>query len=141
MEKERLDQLSETKKHQGVIAVAAAYEYAEVDDILEIAREKGEPPFLFLLDNIEDPHNLGAIIRTANLCGAHGVIIPKRRAVGLTATVAKTSAGALNYTPVAKVTNLTATIKELKEQGIWFVCADMGGTQMYDLDLKDRSVL
>ena len=131
-----LDQLSETKKHQGVIAVAAAYEYAEVDDILEIAREKGEPPFLFLLDNIEDPHNLGAIIRTANLCGAHGVIIPKRRAVGLTATVAKTSAGALNYTPVAKVTNLTATIKELKEQGIWFVCADMGGTQMYDLDLK-----
>ena len=136
VEKERLDQLSETKKHQGVIAVAAAYEYAEVDDILEIAREKGEPPFLFLLDNIEDPHNLGAIIRTANLCGAHGVIIPKRRAVGLTATVAKTSAGALNYTPVAKVTNLTATIKELKEQGIWFVCADMGGTQMYDLDLK-----
>ena len=131
-----MDQLSETKKHQGVIAVAAAYEYAEVDDILEIAREKGEPPFLFLLDNIEDPHNLGAIIRTANLCGAHGVIIPKRRAVGLTATVAKTSAGALNYTPVAKVTNLTATIKELKEQGIWFVCADMGGTQMYDLDLK-----
>ena len=136
VEKERLDQLSETKKHQGVIAVAAAYEYAEVDDILEIAREKGESPFLFLLDNIEDPHNLGAIIRTANLCGAHGVIIPKRRAVGLTATVAKTSAGALNYTPVAKVTNLTATIKELKEQGIWFVCADMGGTQMYDLDLK-----
>ena len=134
--RERLDQLSETKKHQGVIAVAAAYEYAEVDNILEIAREKGEPPFLFLLDNIEDPHNLGAIIRTANLCGAHGVIIPKRRAVGLTATVAKTSAGALNYTPVAKVTNLTATIKELKEQGIWFVCADMGGTQMYDLDLK-----
>ena len=136
MEKERLDQLSETKKHQGVIAVAAAYEYAEVDDILEIAREKGEPPFLFLLDNIEDPHNLGAIIRTANLCGAHGVIIPTRRAVGLTAPVAKTSAGALNYEPVAKETKLTATIKELKEQGIWFVCADMGGTQMYDLDLK-----
>ena len=138
MEKERLDQLSETKKHQGVIAVAAAYEYAEVDDIPGDRKEKrGESPFpFFLLDNIEDPHNLGAIIRTANLCGAHGVIIPKRRAVGLTATVAKTSAGALNYTPVAKVTNLTATIKELKEQGIWFVCADMGGTQMYDLDLK-----
>ena len=134
--KERLDSMSETGHHQGVMAYAAAYEYAEVEDILKIAEEKGEPPFLFLLDGIEDPHNLGAIIRTANLCGAHGVIIPKRRAVGLTATVAKTSAGALNYTPVAKVTNLTATIKELKEQGIWFVCADMGGTQMYDLDLK-----
>ena len=136
VKKERLDQLSETKKHQGVIAVAAAYEYAEVDDILEIAREKGEPPFLFLLDNIEDPHNLGAIIRTANLAGAHGVIIPKRRAVGLTSTVAKTSAGALNYTPVAKVTNISATIEELKERGLWFVCADMGGESMYRLDLK-----
>ena len=98
------------------------------------ARKKKE--FLVLLDNIEDPHNLGAIIRTANLAGAHGVIIPKRRAVGLTATVAKASAGAINYTPVAKVTNLTQTIKELKEKGIWFVCADMGGTTMYDLDLK-----
>lgn len=134
--KERLDQLSETGKHQGVIAYAAAYEYAEVEDILKLAEEKGEPPFIFLLDNIEDPHNLGAIIRTANLAGAHGVIIPKRRAVGLTATVAKTSAGALNYTPVAKVTNLGATIEELKEKGLWFVCADMGGTTMYDLDLK-----
>ncbi len=134
--KERLDQLSETKKHQGVIAMAAAYGYATVEDILERAEEKGEPPFLILLDNIEDPHNLGAIIRTANLAGAHGVIIPKRRAVGLTATVAKASAGAINYTPVAKVTNLTQTIKELKEKGIWFVCADMGGTNMYDLDLK-----
>ena len=134
--KERLDSMSETGHHQGVMAYAAAYEYAEVEDILKIAEEKGEPPFLFLLDGIEDPHNLGAIIRTANLCGAHGVIIPKRRAVGLTATVAKTSAGALNYTPVAKVTNLTATIKELKEQGIWFVCADMNGQRMYDLDLK-----
>lgn len=136
VDKERLDQLSETKKHQGVIAVAAAYQYAEVDDILKAAEEKGEPPFLILLDNIEDPHNLGAIIRTANLAGAHGVIIPKRRAVGLTGTVAKTSAGAINYTPVAKVTNLSATIKELKEHGIWFVCADMGGTPMYQLDLK-----
>lgn len=135
VEKERLDQLSESKKHQGVIAVAAAYEYAEVEDILKKAEEKGEPPFIFLLDDIEDPHNLGAIIRTANLAGAHGVIIPKRRAVGLTATVAKTSAGAINYTPVAKVTNLTATIKELKEKGLWFVCADMGGTQMYQLNL------
>lgn len=136
VDKERLDQLSETKKHQGVIAVAAAYQYAEVGDILKAAEEKGEPPFLILLDNIEDPHNLGAIIRTANLAGAHGVIIPKRRAVGLTGTVAKTSAGAINYTPVAKVTNLSATIKELKERGIWFVCADMGGTPMYQLDLK-----
>ncbi|MGN0291414.1 MAG: 23S rRNA (guanosine(2251)-2'-O)-methyltransferase RlmB [Lachnospiraceae bacterium] len=134
--KERLDQLSETKKHQGVIAMAAAYEYAEVEDILARAREKGEPPFLVLLDGIEDPHNLGAIIRTANLAGAHGVIIPKRRAVGLTAVVAKTSAGALNYTPVAKVTNLTQTIKELKKEGIWFVAADMGGETMYNLDLK-----
>lgn len=134
--KERLDQLSETKKHQGVIAIAAAYHYAEVEDILKRAEEKGEPPFLILLDNIEDPHNLGAILRTANLAGAHGVIIPRRRAVGLTATVAKASAGAINYTPVAKVTNLTQTIKELKDRGIWFVCADMGGTAMYDLDLK-----
>ena len=133
--KERLDQMSETGKHQGVIAYAAAYEYAEVSDILAKAKEKGEDPFIFILDNIEDPHNLGAIIRTANLAGAHGVIIPKRRAVGLTATVARTSAGALNYTPVAKVTNLSATIEELKEKGMWFVCADMGGTTMYDLNL------
>ena len=135
MAKERLDQLSETGAHQGVIAQVAAYEYASVEDILAKAREKGEDPFIFLLDNIEDPHNLGAIIRTANLAGAHGVIIPKRRAVGLTSTVAKTSAGALNYTPVAKVTNLGHTIDELKEQGMWFVCADMGGETMYNLNL------
>ena len=134
--KERLDQLSDTGHHQGVIAFAAAYEYAEVEDILKIAEEKGEPPFIFLLDGIEDPHNLGAIIRTANLAGAHGVIIPKRRAVGLTATVARTSAGALNYTPVAKVTNMATTIEELKEKGMWFVCADMGGEVMYRLNLK-----
>ena len=134
--KERLDQMSDTGKHQGVIAYAAAYEYAQVEDILQAAGEKGEPPFLFLLDNIEDPHNLGAIIRTANLAGAHGVIIPKNRAVGLTAVVARTSAGALNYTPVAKVTNLSKTIEDLKKEGIWFVCADMDGTRMYDLDLK-----
>ena len=133
--KERLDQMSETGKHQGVIAVSAAYEYAEVEDILKLAEEKGEPPFVFLLDGSEDPHNLGAIIRTANLAGAHGVIIPKRRAVGLTPTVARTSAGAINYTPVAKVTNLTNTIKELKERGMWFVCADMDGERMYDLNL------
>ncbi|MCI7106440.1 MAG: 23S rRNA (guanosine(2251)-2'-O)-methyltransferase RlmB [Lachnospiraceae bacterium] len=133
--KERLDQLSDTGKHQGVVAVSAAYTYAEVEDILEAAKEKGEPPFIILLDGIEDPHNLGAIIRTANQVGAHGVIIPKRRAVGLTPTVARTSAGALNYTPVAKVTNLSNTMKELKEQGMWFVCADMDGTVMYDMDL------
>lgn len=134
--KERLDQISETGKHQGVIAYVAAYEYAEVEELLEEARKKGEQPFLFLLDNIEDPHNLGAIIRTANLAGAHGVIIPKNRAVGLTATVARTSAGALNYTKVAKVTNLSKTIEELKKEGLWFVCADMEGTTMYDIDLK-----
>lgn len=133
--KERLEQLSETGIHQGVIAQVAAYEYASVEDILKKAEEKGEPPFIFLLDNIEDPHNLGAIIRTANLAGAHGVIIPKRRAAGLTSIVARTSAGALNYTPVAKVTNLAKTIEELKEQGIWFVCGDMGGESMYKLNL------
>lgn len=134
--KERLDQFSETGSHQGVIAQVAAYEYSTVEDILAKAREKGEAPFIVLLDNIEDPHNLGAIIRTANLAGAHGVIIPKRRAAGLTATVAKTSAGALNYTPVAKVTNIGQTIEELKKEGIWFVCADMGGESMYKLNLN-----
>lgn len=133
--KERLDQLSTTGKHQGVIAQAAAYKYAEVEDILQKAAEKGEAPFLILLDGIEDPHNLGAMIRTANLAGAHGVIIPKNRAVGLTATVARTSAGALNYTPVAKVTNLTRTMEDLKKQGIWFVCADMNGDPMYRMNL------
>jgi 23S rRNA (guanosine2251-2'-O)-methyltransferase len=135
-EKELLDKMSKTGHHQGVIANAAAYEYAEVQDILDAAKAKGEAPFIFVLDGIEDPHNLGAIIRTANLCGAHGVIIPKRRAVGLTATVAKTSAGALNYTPVAKVTNLSTTIEELKKEGLWFVCADMGGDTMYKVNLK-----
>ncbi len=136
VDRERLDQMSETGRHQGVIAVAGAYEYAQLEDILAAAEAKGEPPFLILLDNIEDPHNLGAIIRTANLAGAHGVVIPKNRAVGLTATVARTSAGALTYTPVARVTNLAKTIEDLKKKGIWFVCADMGGTRMYDLDLK-----
>ena len=135
VEKERLNQLSETGRHQGVIAWAAAYSYAEVSDMLEAAAQKNEDPFLILLDGIEDPHNLGAIIRTANTAGSHGVIIPKRRASGLTATVAKASAGALNYTPVAKVTNLAKTIDELKEKGLWFVCADMDGEQMYDLNL------
>ena len=135
VDKERLDRLANSGHHQGVVAQAAAYEYAEVEDILNAAKEKGEAPFIFILDEIEDPHNLGAIIRTANLCGAHGVIIPKRRAVGLTATVAKTSAGAVNYTPVAKVTNIAKTIEELKKAGMWFVCADMDGQTMYDLNL------
>ena len=134
--KERLSQLSETGKHQGVIASVASYAYSTVEEMLALAKERGEDPFLILLDNIEDPHNLGAIIRTANLAGAHGVIIPKRRAAGLTAVVAKTSAGALHYTPVAKVTNLVKTMEELKEQGLWFVCADMDGERMYDLNLK-----
>ena len=136
VKKERLDQLSETGHHQGVIAMAASYEYATVEDILEKAREKREAPFIFVLDNIEDPHNLGAMIRTANLAGAHGVIIPKRRAVGLTPTVARTSAGAINYTPVAKVTNLKQTMEQLKKEGMWFVCADMDGTPYYQMDLK-----
>lgn len=135
VKKERLDQMSETGKHQGVLAYAAAYEYGTVDEMLRIAADKGEAPFLILLDNIEDPHNLGSIIRTANQVGAHGVIIPKRRAVGLTATVAKASAGALNYTPVAKVTNLLKTMEALKKQGMWFVCGDMNGESMYSLDL------
>lgn len=134
--KERLSQLSETGKHQGVIASVASYAYSTVEEMLALAKERGEDPFLILLDNIEDPHNLGAIIRTANLAGAHGVIIPKRRAAGLTAVVAKTSAGALHYTPVAKVTNLVKTMEELKEQRLWFVCADMDGERMYDLNLK-----
>ena len=134
--KERLSQLSETGKHQGVIASVASYAYSTVEEMLALAKERGEDPFLILLDNIEDPHNLGAIIRTANLAGAHGVIIPKRRAAGLTAVVAQTSAGALHYTPVAKVTNLVKTMEELKEQGLWFVCADMDGERMYDLNLK-----
>lgn len=135
VKKERLDQMSSTGKHQGAIAYIAAYEYAEVSDILNIAKEKGEAPFIFILDGIEDPHNLGAIIRTANLCGAHGVIIPKRRASGLTATVSKASAGAINYTPVAKVTNIVKTMEDLKKEGLWFVAADMGGEVMYKQNL------
>lgn len=133
--KERLNKYAEGDKHQGVVAMAAAYNYAEVEDILNAAKEKGEPPFIIVLDDIEDPHNLGAIIRTANQAGAHGVIIPKRHAVGLTATVARTSAGAINYTPVAKVTNISRTIEELKEKGIWFACADMSGELMYNCNL------
>lgn len=136
VDKERLDHMSETGKHQGVIAVVAAYEYAELDDILNLAKEKGEKPFIFILDGIEDPYNLGAIIRTAHQAGAHGVVIPKDRAVGLTASVARTSAGALSHTLVAKVTNIGRTIEELKQEGMWFVCADMGGELMYNLNLK-----
>ncbi len=134
--RDRLDQISQTGAHQGVIAYAAAYDYSDMEDIFALAEERGEAPFVLILDNIEDPHNLGAIIRTANIAGAHGVIIPKNRAVGLTATVAKTSAGALNYTPVVKVTNIGRTIDELKDRGMWFVCADMDGEIMYNLDLK-----
>ncbi len=134
--RERLDQISETGKHQGVIAIAAAYKYSEMEDIFELAEARNEDPFVFVLDGIEDPHNLGAIIRTANLAGAHGVVIPKNRAVGLTATVAKSSAGALNYTPVVKVTNIAQTIEDLKKKGLWFACADMDGTTMYKLNLK-----
>lgn len=136
VKKERLDAMSETKAHQGVIARTAAYSYAEVEDILARAKEKNEPPFIVVLDEIEDPHNFGSIIRTANQAGAHGIIIPKHRSVGITATVAKASAGAVNYVPVAKVANLSQTIEDLKKEGIWFVCADMDGTSMYQTDLK-----
>ena len=133
--KERLDHMSETGKHQGVMAVLSAFHYSSVENMFELAEQRGEEPFIFLLDGIEDPHNLGAIIRTANLTGAHGVIIPKRRAVGLTATVVKASAGAIHYTPVAKVTNLASAIQQLKKEGLWFVCADMAGESMYRLNL------
>ena len=133
--KERLDQISETGHHQGAVAFVAAYNYAEIDDMFALAQERGESPFIIILDEIEDPHNLGAIIRTANLAGAHGVIVPKNRACGLTATVVKASAGAINYTPIAKVTNISQTIESLKDKGMWFVCADMDGETMYDIDL------
>ena len=134
--KEKIEQVSNTGKHQGVIAYVAAYDYVEVDDLIKKAEEKGEAPFLVVLDSIEDPHNLGAILRTANIAGVHGIIIPKRRAVGLTATVAKTSAGAIEYTPVARVTNIARTIEELKQKGIWVFAADMDGQLMYQVDFK-----
>ncbi len=134
--RERLDHMSECGKHQGVVAVLSAFEYSTVEDMFALAEKRGEEPFLFLLDGIEDPHNLGAIIRTANLAGAHGVIIPKRRAAHLTATVVKASAGAIHYTPVAKVTNLSAEMERLKERGMWFVCADMDGEIMYHQNLR-----
>ena len=129
--KDRLDHMSETGHHQGVIACISAFHYSDIEAMFALAEKKGEAPFFFLLDGIEDPHNLGAIIRTANLAGAHGVIIPKRRAVGLTATVVKASAGAIHYTPVAQVTNLTTTMEQLKDRGMWFACADMKGEVMY----------
>ena len=136
VQKERLDQLSETGAHQGVIALVSAHDYVEVEDILAAARAKGEDPFIILLDGITDPHNLGAILRTAECAGAHGVIIPKRRSVGLNATVGKTSAGAIEYMPVAKVTNLVKTMEQLKKEGLWFACADMGENDHFDTNLK-----
>ena len=134
--RQKLDELSQTKSHQGVIALASAHNYAEIEDILENARQKGEDPFIILLDGITDPHNLGALIRSAECAGAHGVIIPKRRSVGLNATVGKTSAGAIEYMPVARVTNLVKTMEQLKKQGLWFACADMKGLDYFDTDLK-----
>ena len=136
VDRKKLDDIAEGGNHQGVAALCAAHEYASLDDIFALAASRSEDPFIILCDRITDPHNLGAIIRTANLAGAHGVIIPKHRAAGLTATVAKTSAGALNYTPVAKVTNLVKSMEELKEKGLWFVCADMDGDVMYRVNLK-----
>lgn len=124
---QKLDFLCGGVNHQGVALTAAAHEYVSIDAILRIAEEKGEPPFLLLCDGLTDPHNLGALIRTADACGVHGVIIPERGGVGLTATVAKASAGAIEYVPVAKVKNLVSTMENLKEKGLWFYCADMDG--------------
>ena len=135
VKKQRLDSMSETGHHQGIIAQTTAYNYSEIEDIFALAKQKHEPPFIIILDEIEDPHNLGAIIRTANICGAHGIIIPKHRATGLTATVVRASAGAINFTPVVKVTNIAKTIDELKGRGLWFACADMGGEVMYKCNL------
>ncbi|CAH8719176.1 23S rRNA (guanosine(2251)-2'-O)-methyltransferase RlmB [Paenibacillus thiaminolyticus] len=135
-DKRKLDQMAEGVQHQGVVAQVAAYGYVEVDDILARAEAKGETPFLLVLDEIEDPHNLGSILRTADCTGVHGVIIPKRRSVGLTATVSKTSAGAVEYVPVARVTNLAQTMEQLKERGIWLVGTDVSATQdLYETDL------
>lgn len=142
VDRNKLNQISSVGAHQGVIAYVAAYKYYEIEEILESAREKDEDIFLIILDEITDPHNLGSIIRTANASGAHGVIIPKRRSVGLTATVAKTSAGAIEYVPVSKVTNLARIIDYLKEQGVWIIGADMDGEKMhYDSDLTGNVAL
>lgn len=136
VDKARLDFLAEGANHQGVIAYAAAQDYASLDEILEISNAKGEDPFILIVENLKDPHNLGAIIRTANAAGVDGVIIPKRRSVGLTSAVGNVSAGAIEYTPVARVTNIARTIDRLKEEGIWVTCADMDGQPMYEVDLK-----
>lgn len=142
VDREKLDYMSETKSHQGVIAITSPYKYVEVQDILNYAKEKGEKPFVIILDEIYDPHNLGAIIRTAEAVGAHGIIIPKRRAVGLTPTVAKASAGAIEYVKVAKVTNISQTINMLKENGLWIVGADMDGDKSYfESDFTDAIAL
>ena len=132
----KLDKMAEGENHQGVIALVSAYKYVTVNDILENAEKKGESPFVIICDKITDPHNLGAIIRTANCVGASGVIIPKRNSVGVNSVVMKTSVGAAEYTPVAKVTNIAATIDELKEKGLWITAADMDGQSMYDIDFK-----
>ena len=136
VEKQKLDKISGGENHQGIIAYCSEHTYASVDDILAKAEKADEAPFVILCDKITDPHNLGAIVRTADCAGAHGVIIPKRNSVGLTSVVAKTSAGALEYIPVARVTNLSATIDYLKEKGLWIAGADMIGQEMYDIDLK-----
>ena len=141
-DRRKLDLMSVTKAHQGVIAIAAVREYVDVDDILAIAREKGENPLIVVCDELSDPHNLGAVIRTAECAGAHGVIIPKRRSAGLTAIVAKTSAGAVAHVPVARVPNLTACLKDLKQQGIWvFGTASDGSTDLYHADLKGPAAI
>ncbi|WZL72652.1 23S rRNA (guanosine(2251)-2'-O)-methyltransferase RlmB [Clostridiaceae bacterium 35-E11] len=142
VEKQKIDQLSTSHAHQGIIAFVAAYRYVEVEDILQYAINKEEDPFILILDEITDPHNLGSMIRTADAAGVHGVIIPKRRAVGLTSVVAKTSAGALEYVPVAKVSNIAQTIEYLKEKGVWIIGADMTGeTSYYNRDLTGKIAL
>lgn len=138
VEKTVLDRLAAGGAHQGVAAYASAYDYKEIDDILAKAEKSGEEPFVIILDNLEDPHNLGAIMRTAECAGAHGVIIPKRNACGLTETVAKTSAGAIEYVPCVRVTNIVRTMEELKEQGFWIAACDMGGQEYYKADLKGK---
>lgn len=138
VEKSAIDRIAEGKAHQGVAAYVSAYAYAELEDIFRIAEERGEDPFIIILDNLEDPHNLGAIMRTAECAGAHGIIIPKRRACGLTEVVAKASAGAIEYMPCVKVTNIAQTIEGLKERGIWVAACDMGGQEYYKADLKGK---
>lgn len=140
-ERQKLDQIAEGGNHQGVVAYAAAHSYASLDDIFENAREKNHPPFIVILDKITDPHNLGSIIRTANCAGAHGIIIPKRGSVGLSEVVAKTSAGAIEYVPVCKVTNIAQTIDALKERGVWVAGAEAGGGSMYKTDLTGAIAL